>query len=234
MPPPAPRPHKIEASLDRFREAHYWIHMLEQHYHESDLFRWYLSAFLKAMKEVPQLLANELQNEDGFKEWFAPHREQLHADPLICHLAKQRNVVVHRGMLLPGSSCMVGVTEPRGMRLGIGVKADPREDSDTVMERFFRSLSKNNLEGLLVADSDSVPCVKRTWKLASFDGEVVEFCAKAWLRLGGTINAVLQWLQEDVPPLSIDCLHAQEAVQFKLYDRDELIQRLKHAAEESA
>ena len=67
MPPSAPRLHKIEASLDRFQEAHYWIHMLEEHYHQADPFRWYLNAFLKAIKEVPLLLASELQNEHGFK-----------------------------------------------------------------------------------------------------------------------------------------------------------------------
>lgn len=227
MPPTTPQLHKVEASLDRFQEAHYWIHMLEEHYHEADPFRWYLSAFLKAMKEVPQLLRIELQNEHGFKEWFAPQRKQLHADPLICYLAKQRDIVVHRGMLLPVSTCTVGIAEPRGMRLGIGIKADPREDSDTVMDRFFRALGKHDLEGLLTSDSDSLPCVQRTWKLKSFDGEVLELCAKAWLRLGSTLNAVLEWLQEDVPLLSIDCLHGQEAVQFKLYDRDELMQRLK-------
>lgn len=231
MPPLAPRLHKIEASLDRFREAHYWIHMLEENYHEADPFRWYLNSFLKAIKEVPLLLASELQNEHGFKEWFSAQRKHLHADPLVGYLAKQRDLVVHRGMLLPGSSCMVGVTELRGMKLGIGLRADPREDSDAVMDRFFHALSKHDLEGLLVADSDSIPCVQRTWKLDELDGEVVELCAQAWLRVGHTLNAVLEWLQEDIPPLSIDCLHAKEAVQFKLYDRDELIQRLKHAPE---
>ena len=151
--------------MDRFREAHYWIHMLEEHYHEADPFRWYLSAFLKAMKEVPLLLASELQNEHGFRKWFAAERERLHADPLIGYLARQRNLVVHRGMLLPGSSCMVGLTQLRRMKLGIGVRADPREDSDAVMDRFFQALSKNGLEGLLVSDPDSIPCVKRTWRL---------------------------------------------------------------------
>ena len=220
--------------MDRFREAHYWIHMLEEHYHQADPFRWYLNAFLKAIKEVPVLLASELQNEDGFKEWFAAQRERLHADPLIRYLAKQRDLIVHQGMLLPGSSSIVGVTELGGMKFGVGHKADPREDSDAVMDRFLRALSKQHLEGLLLSDSDSVPCVQRTWKLETLDGEVVELCAEAWLRLGNTLNAVLEWLQEDVPPLSIECLHAQEAVQFRLYNRDELIQRLKHATDEPA
>ena len=83
--------HKMESSLDRFREAHYWIHMLEEHYHQADTFRWYLNAFLKTIKEVPDLLARGLQNEKAFKEWFRDEREGLRADPLIAYFAKQRD-----------------------------------------------------------------------------------------------------------------------------------------------
>ena len=101
----SPRLHRIESSLDRFREAHYWIHMLERHYHQADPFRWYLNAFLKAIKEAPRLLTMELQNEKGFKEWFfSDQRKQLHADPLIARFTQQRDLVVHQRMLLPNSS----------------------------------------------------------------------------------------------------------------------------------
>ena len=218
--------HKIESSLDRFQEAHYWIHMLEQHYHRADIFRWYLNVFLKAINEVPQLLAMELQNEKGFKEWFCNQRERLLADPLIAHFVKQRNLVVHRQMLLPGSSCAVGVTELRGMKLGMRFKTDPHEDSDVAMDRYLCVARENDFLGLLIPDDDSIPCVQRVWKLGGLDGEIVDLCAEAWLRVGKTIGAVLEWLQEDVPRLSIDCLHGHQKVQFKLYRRDELTVRM--------
>lgn len=52
---------KIVASVDRHREAHFYIHMMEHFYHEADAFRWSLNSFLRALKEVPQLLQMELQ-----------------------------------------------------------------------------------------------------------------------------------------------------------------------------
>lgn len=51
---------KIIPSLDRFRESHFWIHQMEGYYHEADQFRWHLNAFLKALKEVSQLLLMDL------------------------------------------------------------------------------------------------------------------------------------------------------------------------------
>jgi hypothetical protein len=65
---------KISSTHDRFQEAHFWIHMLERYYHSSDPFRWHLNSFLRAAKEVPQLLLMELQNEKGFKAWFKEHK----------------------------------------------------------------------------------------------------------------------------------------------------------------
>ncbi len=44
---------RIPASFDRFQEAHFWIHGLEQYYHLSSHFRWHLSAYLKALREFP-------------------------------------------------------------------------------------------------------------------------------------------------------------------------------------
>lgn len=204
--------------------------MLENHYHHASVFRWYLSAFLKAIKEVPQLLAMELQNDKGFNEWFRDHRDRLLCDPLIARFAKQRDVVVHQRMLIPDSSCSVGVTELRGMKLGIGFQTDPRADSDVAMDIYLRSARENDVLGVLIPDDESIPCVQRVWKLGGLDGEIIELCAQAWLKVGKTICAVLERLEEDVPPLSLDCLHGNQMVQFKLYNRDELTARMEQVA----
>ena len=193
---------------------------------QADHFRWYLNVFLKAINEVPQLLEMELQNEKGFKEWFSDQRQRLRADPLIAHFVKQRNRVVHRRMLLPNSRCVVGVTELRGMKLGMGLETDPRDDSDVAMDRYLRVAREHDFLGILIPDEESIPCVQRVWKLDGLDGEIVDLCAEAWLRVGKIIGAVLEWLQEDVPPLSMDCLHGHQEVQFRLYNRDDLSARM--------
>ena len=91
--------------------------MMEAHYHEADPFRWHLNVFLKAIKEVPDLLQMAMQNEHGFTTWFREQRKQLSADPLIATLSKHRDFVVHRSMLVPRSHGIVGIIEGRGFKL---------------------------------------------------------------------------------------------------------------------
>src|SRR5262249_17931785 len=128
---------KVSASLDRFQEAHFWLHTVEQYYHFADPFRWHLNAFLRAMKEVPQILLMELQGYRGFKAWFVGRRRALSDDPLLRVLSHHRDFVVHRGTLVPKSSAMVGITEGRGMKLGITFPVHALEDSDHGMRRYL-------------------------------------------------------------------------------------------------
>lgn len=219
---------RIAASLDRFQEAHFWIHGLESHYHYAAQFRWHLNAFLKALKEVPQLLQMELQNEEGFPGWFRDQRSLLSNDPLIAHLSKQRDIIVHQRMLVPESRCRVGVTELRGMKLGIGLNVDPREDSDHAMHRYLGvAVERGDFLGILSPDEDSIPCVQRVWRLSGFDQNIVEVCGRAWLRTGETVIEVIRWLGVEPPPLALDCRHADQEVQFKYYDRDKLTAQLR-------
>lgn len=218
----------ISAALDRFQEAHFWLHMVEQYYHAADPFRWHLNAFLRATKEVPQLIQMELQNRPGFTAWFAPKRRALADDPLIRVLARHRDFVVHRGMLVPKSTAMVGVTEGRGMKLGMTFPIHALEDSDHGMQRYLAvSKEHGDFLGIMVEDEDSLPCVQREWRLPEFDDEIGEVCARAWLRLGKTVAEVLSWLGAHPPPLSLDCRHASQEVQFKLYNRKTLADWMK-------
>jgi hypothetical protein len=219
---------KIESCSDRFQESHFWIHSMEQFYHYADPFRWHLNAFLRSLKEVPQLLQMELQNEAGFSKWFRNHRAKLASDPLISFLSKQRDYVVHRGMLIPGSKGAIGLTEGRGIKFGLSFPIHPLEDSDHAMHRYL-SVSKEHgdILELLRPDEESLPCVKREWRIPSFDEEVLDLAAVAWLRVGETIASVLHWLGVEPPQLSLDCRHSSQQVQYKLYERNELRQELK-------
>ena len=113
------------------------------------------------------------------------------------------------------------------MKLWLGFNTDPREDSDVAMDRYLHVAREHDFLGLLIPDDESIPCFQRVWKLDGLDGEIVDLCAEAWLRVGKTIGAVLEWLQEDVPPLSMKCLHGHQEVQFRLYSRDDLMARME-------
>ena len=216
---------RISSALDRFQEAHFWIHMMEKFYHDADPFRWHLNVFLKAIKEVPQIIQMELQNEEGFPDWYKPHRLKLNNDELFGVLSKNRDTVVHKGMLVPNTQASLGITEGRGMKLGLTFPVHPLEDSESAMNRYLHHASKHeDFLGVLMLDEDSLPCVHRRWQLDTHDLEVVELCSKTWLRVGETIEEVLIWLGEKtVPQLALNCRHSDQKVQYKLFNRDELI-----------
>ena len=222
---------KLTSALDRFQEAHFWLHMMEKHYHSADPFRWHLNVFMKALKEVPDMMMMALQNQPGFKAWFKPHREALTSDPLIRALFESRDQIVHREMLLPKSRVEVGVTEGRGMKMGMGFLLDPLEDSDDGMEKYLQSVKRGgkyaDFLGVLVPDEDSLPCVRREWRLPGFDEELVDLCARAWLRLSEMLEASLRWLGEEVPTQTLNCRSSHQAVLFKTYNRTALRKRLK-------
>jgi hypothetical protein len=225
---------KIESALDRFRESHFWIHTLEQTYHNADPFRWHLNAFLKSLKEVPQLLQMGLQNERSFSDWFVIERRRLAEDPLIKFLSEQRDFVVHRGILVPNSHGAIGITEGRGFKLGLAFPVHPLEDSDHAMHRYLQHVAvKEDFLQLLVSDEDSLPCIHRVWRMPSFEKEIIDLVADAWLRTGETINAVVQWLGMPPEQLSLDCRHSSQKIQFKSYDRKELRLELSRIRKET-
>lgn len=213
---------KIGAALDRLHEAHFWIHMMEEHYHKSDLFRWYLNVFLKAIKEIPQLITMAMQNTDGFKDWYKPKIEELNNDPLMKKFSKDRDIIVHKDMLFPESFIYIGITEGRGMKFGRGLKLDPRWDSDDLILRVAENSKDNDFTGIMSPDEESMPCVEREWKIKDFDEELVDLCAKAWMKTGVLIADLLKWQGFTAPSLSLDCRHGSEKVKIKLYSRMEL------------
>lgn len=218
----------IESALDRFREAHFWIHTLEQYYHFADPFRWHLNAFLKSIKEVPPLIQMGLQNRPGFSAWFRVERERLRADPLMRFLSEQRDFVVHRGTLVPNSHGSIGITEGRGFKLGLTFPVHPLEDSDAAMHRYLRHVVEyRDFLEILLPDDDSLPCIERVWRMPPFDEELVDLAAQAWLRTGEMVNAVVAWMSETPQELSLDCRHSAQQVQFKIFDRTRLNAELR-------
>lgn len=173
------------------------------------------------------MIGTSLQNQPGFAAWFKGLKDLLGADPLLRRMSKHRDYVVHHGMLRLGSSGRIGVTEGRGIKLGFSQPIDPLMDSDEAMDRFVLAMAHaGDFLGFLANDEDSVPCVERQWGLPGLDGEVIDLCATAWMRVGGVIADTLVWLGEERPDLNLDCRHAEQAVRFKSYDRSLLRRRL--------
>ncbi|TLN06072.1 hypothetical protein FDZ74_13235, partial [bacterium] len=131
----------LESSLDRLIEAAYHLRQMENSYHDADQFRWNLNSFLKCIKEIPMLMQMELQNSPEYaavKDLIKVHRD----DELTRYLYKQRDIVVHKEMLKPSSSGYFGITEGRGLKIGLGIPIDPLQDSDEAMMRAMQVLAR--------------------------------------------------------------------------------------------
>src|SRR5665213_2536515 len=189
---------RLYPALDRLQEAHFFLHGLEVYYHVASPFRWHLNTFLRALKEVPQIISTTLQNRPGFPSWYKEQRRTLLEDSLIGYLGKQRDFVVHSGMLRPSSRAMIGVTEGQGMNLAVGGQFDPLSDSNDAIRRYVdASRTNGDFFGVLEDDDDSLPAVERRWSLQAFgDIDLVELCATAWLTMGDHLSSVVSHIGE--------------------------------------
>lgn len=220
---------KITPALDRFQEAHYWIHMLEAHYHRADLFRWHLNAFLRALKEISDIFNMDAQRDQALLAWFKQHKEVLKADPLLRRLSKKRDYVVHQSRLIPNSGGHVGISDMRCVKLGVAFPIHPLEDSDAAMKRFLLHVRVHgDAFGILELDDDTMPCIYRQWKLPEFDDEIIAVCVSAWLRVGRFLGDALSFLGEENDGFNLDCRHDKHKYTVKMYDRQQLIENVEH------
>ena len=213
---------QLANALDRLTEAHWWIHEMDRHYHYALPFRYYLNSFLRALKEVPQILMMEMQNTLGFKKWYKEATREVYEDELLTYLFKQRDLVVHRSMLLPQSKALYGITEGCGLKAGIGGEVDPQLDSVDVMFRYIVvAAERGDWFGLLRDDEESLPCVERQWRLDRFpDIEVADLVADAWRKVGTLVAATVEWLGGPDLNLELSCRHADSTTRFLTFDRE--------------
>jgi hypothetical protein len=94
-------PHStIEASLNRWEECHWHLHLMEQNYHEPEPFRYAFNSFLRAVKEVPSIIDHDSQVSPApVKATIKRSLENLRRSALFTVLGKHRNFIVHRGTL---------------------------------------------------------------------------------------------------------------------------------------
>lgn len=120
------------------------------------------------------------------------------------------------------------------MKFGFSFPLHALEGSDAAMDRYLKfAEAKTDFLHILAPDEDSMPCVQREWRLEGVDDEILDVCARAWLRLGEVLAVVVQWLGADAPPLSLECRHSSQRVQFKVYDREKLIKRMEEISSAS-
>ncbi len=215
-------PHSIiESALDRWSECHWYIHQMEANYHSPDLFRYSLNSFIRSIKEVPQLLKMELQNEPAYTVGFKPLIDSMKMNELFKKLNKHRDFIVHRGMLDVLSTGQVGTTEGRGVKIAFGFNIAPYESSDDAYERYKSACRSNKVfRGAAGPDCDSRPCIWREWKIQDFpDTELLELSISAWRLVGEVISRIIVLHGGAELDLSFSCRHDPEKVKMKVFSQ---------------
>ena len=221
----------IEAALDRWSECHWHIHQMEGNYHVPDLFRYSLNSFIRAIKEIPQILKMELQNHTDFKSRFKPLINSMRKDELMSLLELKRNFIVHRGMLEVLSSGSVGTTEGRIVKISTGFHVAPYESTEDAYERFKSKCREDKMiRNWLGPDCDSWPFIRREWKIPDFpDIELLELSINAWRLSGNVISLILTELGGDELDLSFSCRHDPEKVKTVEFSQSEFFKSVDDA-----
>jgi hypothetical protein len=211
----------LESSLDRLEEAAWFIRMMEDHYHKADRFRWSLNSFLRALKEVVQLVTMEVQQRPAVSAWLRAEKQALSQEPLISLLFKQRDVVVHKSMLKPASKGSLGFTRGRGLKIGLGLPIDPLADSELAILRYIHHAAKDtDFLGILYTEEDGggeYTCVQREWRLEQApDQELTSLAAHAWERVAKLTTDAASRLGAHVIEPKFE-LRNPHQVQFEVY-----------------
>ncbi|MBB1601776.1 hypothetical protein A9977_17190 [Variovorax sp. UMC13] len=194
---------------------------MEDHYHQADRFRWSLNSFLRALKEVVQLVTMEVQQRSEVSTWLKAEKLALSQEPLISLLFKQRDVVVHKSMLKPASKGSVGYTRGRGLKIGLGLPIDPLADSEAAIIRYIQYVAKDmDFLGILYTEEDGggeYTCVQREWRLEQApDQELTQLAAQAWERVAKlTLDAATKLGAHVIEPKFK--LRDPNHVQFEVY-----------------
>jgi hypothetical protein len=162
-------PHsEIVSSLDRWQECHWHLHQMEAHFHEPAAFRYAFNSFIRAAKEVPAMLAANLQHLPSVRAAIARHTARLRQNALYMALRKQRDFIVHHGMLDLKSRGSVCTIEGAKIKFSFPFPVYPHETSDDAYERFKEKCRSDKFWRGVGPDCDSAPAIWRTWKIKEF------------------------------------------------------------------
>lgn len=175
----------LGSSMDRLNEAQWYVELMQEHYHCAAKFRWALSSFLRAIKEVSQIISMEVQVNNDLKEWYKEKRKEISKDPIISYLSKQRDIVVHQKALETASKGTIGFTRNKKLKLGLGISIDPSHDSEEAILTYINFAAKeSDFLGILYTEHDGsgeFTAVVREWCLDEhLDTEVTLLCKHAW------------------------------------------------------
>lgn len=103
---------------DKLKEAKHFLEEMKRVSHDSDKFRYELTAFLAASRSVTQIMQKEFSEKSGFTSWYAQKQKDMESNPTLKYLHRQRSITFHERPVLSYPITITDqVTDRTGMRI---------------------------------------------------------------------------------------------------------------------
>ena len=171
----------LSATSDKLHEAMYFYAKMLETYHEPEVFRFNLNAFIQSQRSIEDVLSSELSSIKlpNWRESYPKAKARLGASPLLRKFTGLRNFVVHQGMLEAKSRAFVGAMKSRKPKLGFEREVDPFIDSRDLLEHTVRVANDRGL-GVIPESHPFIGeeyGVERTWAVSELGPhDVTVYC----------------------------------------------------------
>lgn len=175
---------KIPNTHDKFEEAHYFLHMMINNYHDADAFRFNMNAFIQALRNITFALQSEKRNIPDFDMWYEEKQTWMKGSVLLKNFVEGRNIVVKRGNLAIKSEAHIGLFRYRKHKLGMIIPVNPFQSSEQLLR-----VAEEHFVGFLIDEDHSdigEQCgILRKWVAEDIgEDEVLQLCFEAWRMIG--------------------------------------------------
>lgn len=179
-------------SHDKLAEAHYFIHEMVDHYHEPDLFRYSLSAFLQSARNVTFVLQSEMSRMSRFEEFWKGRQSEMRADSDLELLNDARVTVVHKSSLIPSSSMFIGHFKYGKPKAGFGaMPLDPMMESIVALARGRQTDPFEHPHRVWSGEEFGL---QRMWALREApDKELVQFALSTLTKIAEVFSQTHEW-----------------------------------------
>jgi hypothetical protein len=177
---------------DKLAEAHHFVHAMVDHYHDPDPFRYSLSAFLQAARNVTFILQSEMTGTNGFGGFWVERQAEMRADTDLKLLNDARVTVVHRSSLVPSSSMFIGHFKYGKPRAGLNMPLDPMMESIAALAYGRQTLE--SLEHPHRMWSGEEFGLQRKWALKEApEKELVQFALSSLAKIAEVFSKTHEW-----------------------------------------
>lgn len=172
---------------DKLQEAHWYLHQMQEHYHEPDLFRYSCNAFLQASRSVTFMLQSELGNIAPAKEWYSSQQQLMRDDVDLRLLNDLRVQVVHKEPLLLASNARITHLKNGRDKLSLGIPVPTSMRSLDALIR-NRNLPIITPHPQRAFSGEEVGVIRRWSTPPLAERELVEWAIECWTKLAAVVD----------------------------------------------